>query len=117
LPSYSDTDDLFNPYNPVGTVETAVPGLSVSQDGDDVYQISYTIFTSKTDVAASGYYTTSSPEYTNGVTSYSAAIDNAETNIMTGDPSNDYSVLPSDVAMVAFYTPTSGTGIITFGQV
>ncbi len=117
--SYTAFYDLLNeqnlnassyPDNPAAAIN-AIAVLPV----DGKYQITYTIFQTKTDVLSSGYYGYAASEYTVDEAHYIHAIENAISYILGGDNSG-YGALFQNVANIEFIAPASGVGVMTFAQ-
>ena len=118
MANFTDISYLLSGFNltgnPAGTL--TVPGISLLQDEQGQFIITYTQFLSAEEVAATNYYNTADDVVINFVNPNDFHTDIVSATESILNPNGAYSVLFSDVAMVQFSQAENDTGIITFGQ-
>ncbi len=116
--TYANFSNLLNAYTLSGEEGTdSVPGVSVLQDEQGRYLVSYTFFRSYFDMLDSEYYDANDPEPSHIIDGgdYNQDIEDAIESII--NPVTAYSVSFSDVAKINFQSAAANQpGIITFSQ-
>lgn len=107
---------LQDPNNPRSNPKSGVSGVAVLPDEETgKYEITYTVFKTRTDVLNAGYYGQNATYHVVEQEHYLQPVENAFINIMQGS-FGAYSVLFQDVSNIEFKATTSGVGTITLGQ-
>ena len=88
MSSYTDYLKMLNDFNLNADGTSGISGAAVSKDEEDIYNITYTIFTNLSQVQAATYYNPSQYDNIRDTVATSTrvtAIDTAFTKIMTHD--------------------------------